>query len=97
VAAVPAGVATRAVNAVGCALLGFVTGRVRSTLGRALIGAGLSGALTTFSGFAVETVTLVEQSALAAGAYLCASLASGTVCAVIGLRLGRQHGGEQPA
>lgn len=59
---------TFSVNVVGSAVLGLVAGGVAEaglpswTL--ALLGTGLSGALTTFSTFGYETLRLVEEGSL---------------------------------
>ncbi len=57
---------------------------------RLVVGAGLFGALTTWSGLAVQTVLLVRDGRAATGAlYLLLNLAGGVLAAVAGLRLGR--------
>ncbi|MEV0189043.1 fluoride efflux transporter CrcB [Kitasatospora purpeofusca] len=58
---------TFAVNAVGCLVLGLVTGAVAagaaSSQVQLLLGTGLCGALTTYSTFSYETLRLVEGGA----------------------------------
>ncbi|MGW7296882.1 fluoride efflux transporter CrcB [Streptomyces sp. NPDC054829] len=53
---------TFVVNAVGCLILGLVTGAA-STDVQLLLGAGLCGALTTYSTFSYETLRLAETGA----------------------------------
>ena len=84
----PFGAATLAANALGCALLGFVTARMRSTNAAALLGTGFAGALTTFSGFAVEAIGLGARSGTTAVLYVLASLALGGGAALAGCRAG---------
>jgi CrcB protein len=78
--------ATFAANVAGAALLGAVEARRGlPDLGRALLGPGLCGALTTFSALQVELVVLVDggHAALAA-AYAAASLAAGVAALAAG-------------
>ncbi|OEU87439.1 hypothetical protein DB35_22885 [Streptomyces abyssalis] len=60
---------TFTVNAVGCLLLGLVTGAsVSGAAGSrlvALLGTGLCGALTTYSTFSYETLRLAERGRVA--------------------------------
>lgn len=76
---------TFSVNVAGSALLGLVAGGVAEAAvpgwALALLGTGLSGALTTFSTFGYETIRLVEEgslleAALNAGLSLVAGLAA---------------------
>lgn len=85
----PFGYSTVLVNVVGCMVLGYVTARLRSVTTSALIGTGLTGALTTFSGFAIETLELLSDRPLVAPLYLAGSVVLGLTAATIGLRLGR--------
>lgn len=87
-AALPVGWATLAANVVGCMLLGLVIARVRAPGGQALFGTGLAGALTTFSGFAVESLTLFGSAPAVGLAYWAGSVALGVAAAAAGLRLG---------
>lgn len=87
-AALGVGWGTLSVNIVGCALLGILVVRVRTPGGRALFGTGLAGALTTFSGFAVESLALLASAPLSGIAYLIGSPVLGVVAARAGLRLG---------
>lgn len=56
---------TLTVNLIGSLILGFLTGLVVESLvsprARALVGVGFLGSFTTFSTFAVETLTLIRQ------------------------------------
>lgn len=82
---------TPAVNALGalllCALLTAVTDRRL----RLLLGTGLLGAFTTFSGFAVDAVLLVDAGRPAtAVAYVLVSVLTLLAGGVGGLALGRR-------
>ncbi|MFI2608140.1 fluoride efflux transporter CrcB [Kitasatospora sp. NPDC018619] len=67
---------TFTVNAVGCLVLGLVTGAVAAGAAseqvRLLLGTGLCGALTTYSTFSYETLRLAETGA---GRYALANAA----------------------
>ncbi|MFI6849032.1 fluoride efflux transporter CrcB [Kitasatospora sp. NBC_00085] len=67
---------TFAVNAVGCLVLGLVTGAVAagaaSSQVQLLLGTGFCGALTTYSTFSYETLRLAESGA---GRYAVANAA----------------------
>lgn len=83
---------TFAVNVTGSLLFGLITGaalhHALPATPRILLGTGFCGAYTTFSTFAVETVRLVEDDALAgAGMYAAFSLLAGTSAAAAGLAL----------
>lgn len=88
----PFGLSTLVANLAGCVFLGLVTGRIQSRGGRALLGSGLAGALTTFSGFVLEAVELSRGDLWTGFAYVTLSLAGGTAAAVWGLRLGASGG-----
>lgn len=71
-------------------LVGVVSGQPAGSLLRASVGIGLLGGFTTFSAFALETVTLVEDGLLArATIYFAATNGLGIGATVIGLALGR--------
>ena len=81
-------------NLIGAALLGFLAGRLSSRVGILwnLLGVGLAGALTTFSGFVVEGVLIVESTGLAmAVLYVGASVVAGLWVAAIA----RTHGAKR--
>ncbi|MDC5698013.1 fluoride efflux transporter CrcB [Intrasporangium calvum] len=77
---------TLAVNVLGSLLLGILLGLAAagavSPEVLALFGAGLCGALTTYSTFGFETVRLVEEGALAA------ALGNVTLSLVVGIAAG---------
>ncbi len=87
---------TLAVNLVGAALLGFLLPRLqagaRSTQYTIpLLAIGGLGAFTTFSGFAVEIVELVDNGQPdTAILYAAVSLTAGLALALIGRRLGER-------
>lgn len=87
-AAVPFGWSTFVVNVAGCLLLGMVVAQIRAPGGHALLGTGLAGALTTFSGFAVESLGLIGSAPLLGGAYWIGSVVLGVAGAAVGVRLG---------
>jgi CrcB protein len=76
---------TFVVNLIGAFLLGSVGAtapRIRLGPTGFLLGTGFCGALTTFSTFQLEVVTLIRQgNDVMAGGYLAASLAAGLLCA----------------
>ncbi len=86
--------ATFVVNVVGSLLLGVVVGIARGSGAMAapmlaLAGTGFCGALTTFSTFSVEIVTLAKDGRwLAAVGYPLTSVALGVGAAAAGLALG---------
>lgn len=90
-------VATLTANVVGAFLLGVLLERLVAAgeetpprlLLRLGLGTGVLGGLTTFSGLALDTVTLVRADAVAlAVAYAVGSVAVGLVACVAGVRLG---------
>lgn len=85
-------VATLLANLTGCLLLGVLVGRAPDApWARPVLGAGLLGGWTTWSGLAVEADLLLADGAVALGAgYLVASLAGGTALAAVGVRAARR-------
>lgn len=87
---------TLAINVAGAFAIGLLVALVdRSGSGhdlmRPAIGIGLLGGFTTFSAFALETVSLAEDGYLArAAAYVCATNVVGIGALVLGLALGRR-------
>lgn len=79
------------VNAAGgfaLAALLSVLARRPSERVRLLVGTGLLGGLTTFSGLVVEAVLLAEASPLSAAAYVVVALATLLTAAWLGARAG---------
>lgn len=80
--------ATFSVNLVGALLLAWLTTRLAEMVAptrywRFLLGTGLCGALTTFSTFQVETISLARDGhAVMAAGYAATSLAGGMAVAV---------------
>ncbi|MFE9674145.1 fluoride efflux transporter CrcB [Streptomyces sp. NPDC006259] len=74
---------TFVVNAVGCAVLGLVTGAAAAGAAdphlRLLLGTGFCGALTTYSTFSYETLRLTETGA---GAHAVANVVAGVAAGV---------------
>jgi CrcB protein len=92
------GPAILAVNVVGCLVLGVVAElppRDVDTDTRALLGAGLCGALTTWSALAVEVAGDLRAGDWTAGlGWLGANLSAGIAAAVAGRALGRRRWAE---
>ncbi|OQD57035.1 chromosome condensation protein CrcB [Streptomyces phaeoluteigriseus] len=85
---------TFVVNAVGCAVLGLVTGAAAAGAAgphlRLLLGTGFCGALTTYSTFSYETLRLTETgAALHAATNVVAGVAVGVGAAFAGVWLAR--------
>jgi CrcB protein len=82
---------TLAANLIGCFLIGVVMATlmeraVEDQTWRLLLVVGVLGGYTTFSSFAFEAVTLLEQGRFArAAAYVLASNAGGLAACAIGL------------
>jgi CrcB protein len=79
------------VNAVGgfaLAVLLSVLARRPSERARLLVGTGLLGGLTTFSGLVVEAVLLAEASAPSAAAYVVVAVTTLLGAAWLGTRVG---------
>lgn len=75
-------------NVLASFLLGVATGTITDRVLAALLGAGLCGALGTFSTFAVDVVQAAEDGrAVQAGANVVISLALGIAAAAAGWQL----------
>ena len=81
---------TLVVNVAGSLLLGFLIGRPAPPGVLALLGTGFCGALTTYSTFSLEALTLFTSGRRRrAVTYVLVSLAAGLVAASLGYRTGR--------
>ena len=82
--------ATLAINLVGSFLLGAVVGRLgdRHPRVRTFFGSGVLGGFTTYSAFAVQTVTMGTDAPVIGVLLLVLALFGGVLAAVLGLRLG---------
>ncbi|MGW7543791.1 fluoride efflux transporter CrcB [Streptomyces sp. NPDC054770] len=83
---------TFVVNVTGCLILGLLTGAASAGAAgphlQLLLGAGLCGALTTYSTFSYETLRLTETGAgLYAAANVAASLVAGLGAAFAGVAI----------
>ncbi|MEM9839885.1 MAG: CrcB family protein [Pseudomonadota bacterium] len=80
-----------ALNVVGALALGFVVTFVeeRSPLFAVFLGAGVLGALTTFSTFAGDAVRLLTTSPGVAFAYVLGSVAFAMLAFMLGAQVGR--------
>ena len=82
--------AVLAVNTAGAFLLALLLTRGPSDLARVLLGTGVLGAFTTFSGLVVDAVLLADAGRpLVAAAYVVVSVAALLAAAVIGARVAR--------
>jgi CrcB protein len=87
---------TFAVNLAGCFLLGYFVTRLQERLPvtayrRPFVGTGFCGALTTFSTFEVDLLTLLDHGAVGrAAAYAVASVAGGFAGMMLGTALVRR-------
>ncbi|MGQ0575916.1 MAG: fluoride efflux transporter FluC [Pseudonocardia sp.] len=91
---------TLAINVLGCLLIGLLVALVARfdapALTRPLLGTGVLGGFTTFSGYAVDGVgLLVAGNGPAAAIYLGATLAGAVLATWLGLALGRHVPGGQ--
>lgn len=99
----PAGfpLATLFVNVVGALLIGILAAQplerrpggsgpaaITGAELRMLLGTGMLGGFTTYSAFAVGTVTLWIEAPAAAGAYVVVTLLAGFAAVALGLRIG---------
>lgn len=81
-------VPTFLVNAVGCFVLGLLSGAALSPEFFALLGTGFCGGLTTYSTFAVEAVAAERlRRPMVSALYIVASLAVGLLLAWTGFEL----------
>ncbi|MDT0307431.1 fluoride efflux transporter CrcB [Streptomyces sp. DSM 44917] len=79
---------TLAVNLAGCALVGLLTGVATNV--HLLLATGLCGALTTYSAFSWDTLTLASHGRRArAAAYVAASVLAGLAATAAGAALAR--------
>lgn len=88
--AVPA--VTLGINLVGSLLLGVIIGWLddRHPLGRLFLGTGVMGGFTTYSAFAVQSVTTASASPFVGLALIALSLFGGALAAAAGLAVGRR-------
>lgn len=85
--------ATWIVNLAGSFLLGLVTAMLLPSPALSLLGVGFCGALTTWSTFSLDAVTVLRRGRTAdALGYVLLSLGGGLVAAAAGLGLGRLLG-----
>ena len=88
--------ATFAVNILGAFLLGYVITRLQERLppsmyGRAFLGTGICGAVTTFSTMMVELLAMIEGSHWAlAGGYAAASVGCGLAAIFLSTKIVRR-------
>ncbi|OWK37700.1 fluoride efflux transporter CrcB [Fimbriiglobus ruber] len=84
---------TFGINVLGSFILGLVAVWCKDADRRTwflLFGTGVCGGFTTFSTFAVETLTMLEKDRVAAaGAYVGGSIAAGLLGAMIAVRIAR--------
>lgn len=89
--------ATFAVNVAGVAVLAWLTTRLSEIVAptrywRLLIGTGFCGALTTFSTFQIETITLARDGHVAVAlGYAASSLAAGMTLAAVATVIARRR------
>ncbi|MEO8070872.1 MAG: CrcB family protein [Acidobacteriota bacterium] len=86
--------ATAAVNVVGCAVIGFLAGRIASgdlrltTTMRTFVFVGLLGGFTTFSSFGLDTFTLAHSGhRIAAAINVTVQVSAGLVAVFVGFWL----------
>jgi CrcB protein len=91
--------ATLVVNLLGSFLLGMVVGALgdRRARLRAFLGTGVLGGFTTYSAFAVQTVTTSTAAPVVGLLLIAFTLFGGVVAAVAGLGAGRRLPGGAPA
>lgn len=83
---------TAGINLLGSLLLGVVVGSLadRHRHARTFLGTGVLGGFTTYSAFAVQTVTTSTASPLVGLVMIAVSMFGGVVAAAAGLILGRR-------
>jgi len=83
---------TLAINLLGSLLLGVVVGWLadRHPRARLFLGTGVMGGFTTYSAFAVQSITTSSASPYVGLALMAISLFGGVFAAVVGLALGRR-------
>jgi CrcB protein len=79
---------TLVVNVAGSALLGLLVGVRAPVAVVALLGAGLCGGVTTFSGVALQAVEAGRLSGRRAASYLGATVVLGVIAATLGVVVG---------
>ena len=90
--------ATLIANVVGAFLIGVLAARLPSSSGvRILLGTGVLGGFTTYSAFAVGSVTLWHAQPWLAAAYAIGSLVLGLGAAALGLDLARPRSSHTQA
>ncbi len=84
--------ATLAINLLGSFLLGVIVGALadRHPRARLFLGTGVMGGFTTYSAFAVQSVTVSSASPYVGLALIAVSVFGGVVAAGIGLGAGRR-------
>jgi len=83
---------TLGINLLGSLLLGVVIGWLddRHPRARLFLGTGMMGGFTTYSAFAVQSVTVSTASPLVGLTLIALSLFGGALAAAVGLGLGRR-------
>jgi CrcB protein len=92
---------TLGINLLGSFLLGVIVGWLdgRHPRARLFLGAGVMGGFTTYSAFAVQSVTTSSASPYVGLALIAVSVFGGVLAAALGLALGRRavdRHGEAP-
>lgn len=87
---------TLAINLLGSLLLGVIIGGLgeRHPRGRLFLGTGVMGGFTTYSAFAVQSVTTFTASPFVGLALMAVSVFGGVLAAGVGLVLGRRIAGH---
>jgi CrcB protein len=84
--------ATFIVNLVGAFVLGIVARRLGGRMSYAFLGAGVCGAMTTFSTLQLELYDLIDGGhAPLATAYAAATIAGGLAAVLLGDRIGQRR------